>query len=229
MLAEALGFDFLDTGAMYRSVTYAVLDSGIDPSDEEAVFQLASQLDIQINSQQVTVNGNDVSELIRSPEVGLSIGKIADNVNVRKRLSYWQRQWATGRRVVTEGRDQGSEVFPDAICKIFLVASSEERARRRQSELAARGILLDWETVLNQQNQRDLEDRSRPVGALRKAEDSIEFSTDGLSLEAVVSRLEAIVRKRLTGEEHGIHGIDEKSNRPGDCGTEQQFGEGSFQ
>lgn len=199
MLAESLGFDFLDTGAMYRSVTYAVLDRGIDPNDEEAVYRLAKTLLIQIDGQRVTLDGQDVSELIRSPQVSVSIGKIADNVNVRKLLSGWQRQWAEGRHVVTEGRDQGSEVFTDAICKIFLVASSQERARRRQMELAAKGIILDWETVLSQQNQRDLEDRTRSLGALKKAEDSIEFSTEGMAVDEVVAGLNSIVRSRLAG------------------------------
>lgn len=224
MLAEALGFYFLDTGAMYRSVTYSVLQNGIDPCDEDAAFELASRLDVRIDGQQITVDDRDVSQQIRSPEVGLSIGRIADNVRIRKLLTKWQRQWVRGRRVVTEGRDQGSEVFCDAACKIFLVASSHERARRRQAELAAKGVSQDFETVLSQQNQRDLEDQSRPVGALRRAKDSIEFATDGLSLEAVVAEVESIVRQRLA--ERGVdiplakkeHGISKnvESSREGE-------------
>lgn len=198
LLAERLGCEFLDTGAMYRSVTYAALSRGVHPSDEVAVLELARTLRMELEGSRVRVDGEDVSELIRTPEVNMAIGLVADNIPVRRLLSQWQRDWADGRRVVTEGRDQGSEVFPNSPCKIFLVASREERAKRRQMELADRGIELDWETVLEQQNRRDEQDRNRPVGALRKAPDSIEFVTDGLSLEEVVDRLAAIVQARLS-------------------------------
>ncbi len=198
LLAERLGYEFLDTGAMYRSVTLAALNRSVNPADEQAVFELAKGLRIVLDGSCVSLDGQDVSELIRSPEVNQAIGLVADNIPVRRLLSQWQRDWAKGRCVVTEGRDQGSEVFPDSPCKIFLVASSQERARRRQSELAEKGIVLDWETVLEQQNRRDHQDATRPVGGLRKAPDSIEVVTDGLALEEVVDRLAFIVRKRLT-------------------------------
>jgi len=200
-LADRLCFEFLDTGAMYRSVTHAVLTRGVDPTDQAAVFELAKGLRIDLDGNQVRLDGQDVSESIRAPEVSLAIGLIADNVSVRRLLSQWQRDWAKGRRVVTEGRDQGSEVFLDSPCKIFLVASSEERARRRHAELSQKGIALDWQTVLDQQNQRDEQDRSRPVGALRKAPDSVEFCTDGYSLLQVVEQLEELVRGRLSLQE----------------------------
>jgi CMP/dCMP kinase len=199
LLASSLGFEFLDTGAMYRSVTHAALQQGISLVDTRAIFDLASGLSIELDGSNVRVNGQDVSEAIRSPEVGQSIAAIADNVEVRKLLSQWQRDWAKGRCVVTEGRDQGSEVFDHSPCKIFLVASSEERAKRRQEELAQKGNIIDWQTILEQQNRRDHQDRSRPVGALRKADDAIEFSTDGLTLAEVVEQLEEIVRKQLAG------------------------------
>lgn len=197
LLAQSLGFEFLDTGAMYRSVTLAALTRGVNPSDQEAVLQLAQGLHIDMQGSQVKLDGEDVTELIRSPEVAMTIGLVADNIPVRKVLSQWQRQWTRGRRVVTEGRDQGSEVFSDSPCKIFLVASTEERAKRRQAELARKGIELDLKVVLEQQNRRDEQDRTRPVGALKKASDSIEVCTDGLTLEQVVMRLEGIVRDRL--------------------------------
>lgn len=198
LLAERLGFEFLDTGAMYRAVTYAVLTRGVNPADEAAVDELAKNLHFELNGHSVRLDGQDVSESIRTPEVSVTIGLIADNVAVRRRLSQWQRDWVKGRRVVTEGRDQGSEVFLHSPCKIFLVASCQERAKRRQVELSRKGIELDWQTVLEQQNRRDEQDRSRPVGALRKAVDSIEFCTDGMSLEQVVEQLEQLVRNRLS-------------------------------
>lgn len=199
LLAKNLGFEFLDTGAMYRTVTFAVLTRGVNPSDESAVFELAKSLRIELNGSTVHLDGQDVSEFIRTPEVGLAIGVIADNLLVRQLLSQRQREWAHGRCVVTEGRDQGSEVFSDSPCKIFLVASSQERAKRRQAELAANGIVLDLPVVLEQQNRRDQQDCSRPVGGLKKASDSIEVCTDGLTLEQVVAELEEIVRSRLVG------------------------------
>ena len=196
-LAEQLGFEFLDTGAMYRCVTLAVLRSGVSVADEAAVLALAEDLHIEVDGATVLMNGQDVSHEIRTPEVAAAIGTIADNVAVRKLLSQLQRDWAAGRRVVTEGRDQGSEVFKDSPCKIFLIAGNEERARRRQAELAARGIKLSLSTVLEQQNKRDQEDQSRSVGALRQADDAIVFCTDGMSLENVVEELRQLVEQRL--------------------------------
>lgn len=197
LLAKSLGFEFLDTGAMYRSVTYAALQQGLALTDTQSILQLAENLSIEFEGSSVRLNGQDVSDAIRTPEVGRSIAAVADNVQVRQLLSQWQRAWVTGRCVVTEGRDQGSEVFVDSPCKIFLVASSEERAKRRQDELTKKGISIEWQELLEQQNLRDQQDRSRPVGALRKASDAIEFSTDGLTLDEVVSQLEQIVRVRL--------------------------------
>ena len=197
LLAARLGYRFLDTGAMYRSVTLAVLRAGISVTDGARIRDLAATLDIQIAGEQVMLNGEDVSQEIRTPKVASAIGLIADNVEVRKILTRLQREWTRGKSVVTEGRDQGSEVFPESPCKIFLVASPSERARRRQVELAERGIEMTFEEVLAQQEKRDEEDLARPVGALRQAEDAIEFCTDGLSLEEVVDRLLVIVNERI--------------------------------
>ena len=196
-LADQLQFDFLDTGALYRCVTLAVLQAGIDPRDTAAVIDLAAKLQIELDRESVRLNGQDVSQAIRQPDVAAAIGAIADNIEIRRRLTQWQRDWTAGRRVVTEGRDQGSEVFHDSPCKIFLVASSAERARRRLQELKQRGIAADYETVLSQQNQRDQADVSRPVGGLRKADDAIEVCTTGLTLEAVVDKLLKLVKQRL--------------------------------
>lgn len=199
MLAARLDFEFLDTGAMYRCVTLAVLRSGISLSNANRIAALAETLEIEVNGMEVRMNGEDVSEAIRRPKVASAIGLVADNVDVRETLSNLQRRWTLGRRVVTEGRDQGSEVFPDSPCKIFLDASPEERAKRRKRELAGRGIDMTYEQVLAQQLQRDSDDRSRPVGALRKADDAIEFSTDGLPLEEVVDQLVKLVNDRVAG------------------------------
>jgi len=196
-LAGRLGFAFLDTGAMYRCVTLAILRSQVDPADEQAVASLAEQLEIMIGDERVTLNGEDVSKEIRTPEVAGAISRVADNIAVRKLLTQLQRTWTQGKQVVTEGRDQGTEVFYDSPCKFYLYASSEERARRRQIELDSRGIEMTFEEVLQQQNRRDAADQARPVGALRKAKDAHEFCTDGLSLESVVEQVESICREKL--------------------------------
>ncbi len=200
LLAERLGFEFLDTGAMYRCVTFAVQRCGISANDEVAVSRIADELKIEMHDDRVILDGEDVSDSIRTPEVAMAIGQIADNVAVRRSLSNLQRRWAQGKHVVTEGRDQGTEVFDDSPCKVFLYATNEERARRRQIELSQRGIEMTFEEVLEQQIQRDADDTSRPVGGLRKAVDAIEFCTDGVTLSSVVDRLEAIVRERICNE-----------------------------
>ena len=137
------------------------------------------------------------SAAIRTTEVSAAVHLAADNVQVRQRLVELQRQIASGRDTVTEGRDQGTVAFPNAECKIFLTASREERARRRWEEIVARGEPVTFEEVLAQQNERDERDATRPVGALIKAIDAVEVCTDGLSLDEVVDRLEQIVRERV--------------------------------
>ncbi len=201
MLAGRLRFDFLDTGAMYRCATLAALRAGLDLNDQPAVAKLVGQITIRLADNVVWLNDHDVTLAIRDPSVSSQIGPIADNREVRRLLSQRQRDWVREKRIVTEGRDQGTDVFPDAQCKIFLTASSEERARRRVEELAVKGIQADYQTILDQQNQRDREDSQRQFGGLRRAPDAIEVLTDGLSLQQVVDRLEAIVRPFVDGHQ----------------------------
>lgn len=196
-LSALLGFDFLDTGAMYRCVTLAALRAGIDLFDQAAVLQLAEGLDIQPDGLRVRLNGEDVSDDIRTPNVSACIGAIADNQAVRSLLTSLQRRCASDRRIVTEGRDQGTVAFPQAACKIFLSASREERARRRVEELAGKQMQVEFQQILELQDRRDAEDAARPVGALRKADDAVEVCTDGMSLDEVVERLRMIVVERL--------------------------------
>lgn len=193
-LAQRLGFRLLDTGAMYRVVTLAALQANIPEGDEDAMANLARQIVIELDDDRVLLGGEDVTETIRTPEVSRKIYRAADNPVVREHLVELQRQIAADSDIVCEGRDQGTVAFPHADCKIFLVASSQERARRRRDELIERGIDISLEEVLAEQDQRDQRDTTRPVGALRKADDAHEVCTDGLTLEEVVGRLEGIVR-----------------------------------
>lgn len=200
-LAERLGFAFLDTGAMYRAVALAALRKGLGKRDELMIAALAEDLAIEFDGKRTLLDGEDVSTPIRTVEVSAAVHLAADNVAVRRRLVELQRQIATDRDIVTEGRDQGTVAFPDAECKIFLTASRKERARRRFEELSNRGELVTFEEVLAQQDERDRRDESRPVGRLLKADDAIEVLTDGLTLEQVVDQLEQIVRQKAVASD----------------------------
>jgi cytidylate kinase len=195
-LARRLGFRFLDTGAMYRAVTLAARERGLDLADPDQMKSLVPTLRVELAGDRVLLDGRDVTDAIRKFDVSASTHYAADNADVRAQLVIWQREAAANGNVVTEGRDQGTVVFPDAQCKIFLTADEGERARRRHADLAARGEVIPYEEVLANQQLRDLRDASRPVGALVKADDAIEVSTDGLTTEEVVAKLERIVRSR---------------------------------
>jgi CMP/dCMP kinase len=196
-LARRLGFRFLDTGAMYRAVAWAAVECQLSWDLARELVDLAQRLDIQLDEEKVIVNGRDVSELIRTAEITAVTHYAANNPGVREHLVQMQRAAAGQDDIVSEGRDQGTVVFPQAECKIFLTASPEERARRRTMDLEARGEHLPLETVLELQNQRDYRDASRPVGPMAAATDSTEVITDGLSRGEVVDLLEHIVRERI--------------------------------
>ncbi|HEY4232390.1 MAG TPA: (d)CMP kinase [Lacipirellulaceae bacterium] len=195
-LARRLGFRFLDTGAMYRAVTFAARERGLDWADADRLSQLAHEIHVDLDGDRVLLDGRDVTKEIRTFDITRSIQYAADNPAVRGQLVTWQRAAAAGANVVTEGRDQATVVFPHAECKIFLTADEEERARRRHRDLVARGESVTFDEVLAAQHTRDERDRTRPVGALLKADDAIEVSTNGLSPQEVVARLEKIVRAK---------------------------------
>jgi CMP/dCMP kinase len=195
-LARRLGFRFLDTGAMYRAVTLAARERGLDLANGAQLAKLASEIRVELVGDRVLLDGRDVTAAIRRFDITTAIHYAADNAAVRNQLVAWQRAAAARDNVVTEGRDQGTVVFPDAECKIFLTAAEQERARRRHADLLARGEEIPFDEVLANQRLRDHRDASRPVGALKKAADAIEVSTDGLSPDEVVANLEQIVRSK---------------------------------
>ena len=197
LLAEQLGFEFLDTGAMYRAVTWAALARGIELTDAAALADLAQSMEVKFDGEQVFVDGRDVTSEIRHPNVTRHVVSIADAVAVRMHLVELQRQLANTGNFVCEGRDQGTVAFPDAFCKIYLTASSRYRAQRRVEQLESVGAFVDYDQIIREQNLRDQQDRDRPVGRLQKASDAIEFNTDDKSIEEVVSELLAIVRAKL--------------------------------
>ena len=195
-LAKRLGFHFLDTGAMYRAVVFAALEQGISLEDSQALQLVAEGLEIRLSDDRVMVNGRDVTQAIRTLAITSATRYAADHPGVRARLVELQRAAAADQDFVTEGRDQGSVVFPQASCKIFLTASPEVRAERRYQDLRARGEVLTLEEVLTKQCERDEQDASRPVGALVQAKDAIVVNTDGMSHDEVVHRLHEIVQQR---------------------------------
>ncbi len=196
-LAQEIGFEFLDTGAMYRCVTLACLRQQLVLTDINEVASIATKIHIELRNNHVFLNDEDVSEEIRKPSVTQSIRPIADNALVRQALVTIQRQWTEGREFVTEGRDQGTVAFPNAECKIFLTATPEERAHRRVVQLIDLGIDADYQEILLQQNQRDISDINRESGGLKAAPDSITVWTDGLSEEQVLQKLVDIVQSKL--------------------------------
>jgi cytidylate kinase len=195
-LARRLGFRFLDTGAMYRAVTWAAKQRGLDLADADGLAQLVREIRVELANDRVFVDGRDVTREIRTFEITTAIQYAADNPAVRAQLVEWQRAAADNDNVVTEGRDQGTVVFPQAECKIFLTADEDERARRRYRDLVGRGEDVSFDEVLSAQQTRDERDRNRPVGALIKALDAIEVSTNRMTPQDVVAQLEEIVRSK---------------------------------
>ncbi len=197
MLAEKLGFDFLDTGAMYRCVVLQGRRQKVDWKDEDVLAQIANELVLEFDGTLVLLAGEDVSSEIRSPEVTALIHYAADNMKVREAMVALQRKLASEDDVVTEGRDQGTVAFPEAECKIFLSASAEERARRRVEQMRQAGQDVTTEEILEQQNLRDQQDEAREVGGLKAAADALHVITDGMRPFEVVEHLERLVRIRM--------------------------------
>jgi pantoate ligase/cytidylate kinase len=202
-LARRLGLIYLDTGAMYRAVTWWVQRQGGDPGDGDAVAPLLEGLDLRLGAseagdQQVLINGHDVSQAIRAPEVTAAVSALAALPCVREALTRQQRAMGSRGGLVAEGRDIGTAVFPDAECKVFLTASVAERARRRAEDLRQRGFAVPPLAELEDSiASRDHQDSSRSVSPLRQAEDAVELCTDGLDIEAVLDALRDLVRQRI--------------------------------
>jgi CMP/dCMP kinase len=192
-LAHRLGFRFLDTGAMYRAVALAALRRGLDWDAPDDLARLARKLDIRIFGERILLDGEDVTEAVRTSEVTAVTRYAADNPQVREVLVELQHKLAGDDDVVTEGRDQGTVAFPDAACKIFLTASPAERARRRLLDLQTQGEPVTLDQVLAAQDRRDREDAARAVGPLTPAADAVEVCTDGMTVEEVVVKLQSLI------------------------------------
>ncbi len=203
-VAERLGYPYLDTGAMYRALALALLrqDPTLDlKRARKALAHVRLQIVWDSDQLRVFLEGEDVTEAIRSPEVSQAASRISAWPEVRARLlgeqrrigREWEQQYGG---VVLDGRDIGTVVFPEAEVKVFLVADPEERARRRQRELAARGQEVPLEQVLAEILQRDAQDQQRAIAPLRKADDAVELDTTSLSIDEQVQRVYELVRER---------------------------------
>jgi len=192
-VAERVELPYLDTGAMYRAVAFAVLRAGGDPADAEFAANTARSMELDVTLESVIVNGTDATVEIRGPEVTRSVSLVAANPAVRLELVSRQREW-TARRGggVLEGRDIGTVVFPDADLKVYLTADPEERARRRAKEVAD----LDYETVAADLARRDALDSNRDVDPLTEAPDAVLVDTTGLSIDQVVEKIAGLLEER---------------------------------
>lgn len=191
-VAARLGLDYLDTGAMYRAVTFAAIRRGIDPEDAELVAELCRNLTLEV-TETVSVDGVDATIEIRSPEVTRAVSTVAANPAVRRELVERQREWAAAHGGgVVEGRDIGSVVFPDAPVKVYLTADDAERALRRSREM----LELHYDQVAADIARRDHADSNRPVAPLGVAEDAVALDTTDRPVEAVVDEVLRLVADR---------------------------------
>jgi len=200
LLAGKLEAAFLDTGAMYRTVTLAAMNRGLDLTNEDRIMSVfdSDNFDFKAENNRMTVyiNEKDFTEQIRDPQVTANARHIASAPGVREKLVWMQRDFAAENpRMITEGRDQGTVVFPDADFKFFLTAALGERAKRRAKEMGVEPETEEFEKIKNDLKQRDSSDESRRVAPLRKAEDALEIDTTEMSLDEVVDRLAGIIRK----------------------------------
>lgn len=205
-VAGDLGFIYVDTGAIYRTVGCYVLRQGVRPSDAQAVEALLPDIEIRMGYgddglQRMYLNGEDVTEAIRTPEVSMCTSKVAAIPAVRAFLLEMQREIAQEQSVIMDGRDIGTVVLPDADVKIFLTASPEERARRRHKELTEKGQTVAFEEVLEDVNRRDYNDTHRDIAPLKQAEDAVLCDTTDADLQGAVDMLVNIISGKLNAKE----------------------------
>lgn len=198
LLANRLGFTYIDTGAMYRAVALWALQRNVSWDDPHRMEQLAIAADIELSPGRISLNGEDITEAIRTPEVSSGASKVAVLPGVRRAMVAKQRAMGEQASVVMEGRDIGTVVFPNADVKIFLDAEPDERARRRFRESQAKGEAISQSTVAAQIKERDQRDSTRSDAPLAQAPDAIYLDSTALSLDEVEEAILKIVRSRVT-------------------------------
>ncbi|NAW68194.1 (d)CMP kinase [Vibrio sp. V27_P1S3P104] len=201
LLAKKLGFQLLDSGAIYRVLALAALHHGVDIDSEDALVPLATHLDVQFVAEgdlvKVILEGEDVSRELRKEETGMAASKIAALPRVREALLRRQRAFDQGHGLVADGRDMGTVVFPQAAVKIFLDASAQERAQRRYKQLQLKGLNVKFDNLLSEIQERDERDRNRSVAPLRPAEDALLLDSTTLSIDQVVEQALQYIESKL--------------------------------
>ena len=192
LVAEKLGYTYIDTGAMYRAVAWKTLQHSKEATDED-ILRAVQDIDVQLtcteSGTRVTVDNTDVTREIRTPEVTHIVSRVAALGPVREKMVELQRAMATDGAVVMDGRDIGTNVLPNADVKIFLTASVEERARRRYDEMVAKGYAVDFDELKDEIASRDKQDSERAISPLRQAEDAVLLDSTALSIDEVVARI----------------------------------------
>lgn len=199
ILAEKNNLTYLDTGAMYRMVALYFFENNVDLDNDMEVKLNLDKIKMDIEKDKFILNGKDVSKDIRTPRVSGLVSFVARIKRVREKLVELQREISRGKNVVLDGRDIGTVVFPNAPLKIFLIASPEERAKRRMKEYEEKGIKEDFEAVLANIKERDMIDSTRSESPLKKAEDAVEIDTSFMTIEEVTDEITRLVKEK-TGE-----------------------------
>lgn len=200
IVAKKLSYIYIDTGAMYRALTYKALQNGIDPNNEEALFDLlmATEIALQNNpeGQDVLVDGKIVSKEVRTPEVTKNVSAVSQHKTVREEMVKRQQKMAENGGVVMDGRDIGTQVMPDADLKIFMLASVEERAKRRYDENILKGFSSNLEELQKEIAARDKFDSEREVSPLKKASDALELDTTSMTIDDVVAAIMKLAEEK---------------------------------
>lgn len=196
-IARRLEFTYLDTGAMYRAVSLKFLKNSINYSDSEELKRELEDTELDINMGMIYIDGEDVTAEIRKREVTAEVSKVAAIREVRKSMVEKQREIAKGKRIIMDGRDIGTTVFPDADVKVFLVATPQERARRRVKDYEKLGQKAEFEEILKEINKRDKEDSEREESPLVKAQDAVEIDTTIMGIEDVENIICELIEKKM--------------------------------
>jgi len=202
-LAKKIGFTNLDTGAIYRCIALLVLSKRIKIENHKEIAALLDDLDVQFKIEDdielVFLNGEDVSEKIRTQEVTKIVSPVSSIKEVREKMTILQRKMAEGKNIIMEGRDIGTCVFPNAEVKIYLDATVEERAKRRYKENIEKGMNVTYEEILQSVKIRDHADMTREVAPLKKAEDAVVLDSTNLTIEQVVEKMTEIIEEKIGG------------------------------
>ena len=199
-VAKELNYIYIDSGAMYRALTLKALNNNIDINSEEALVKMTKDSKIELTSQKIYLDDEDVSEAIRSIDVTNNVSLVSSYEGVREEMVNLQKEYGKLGGIVMDGRDIGTTVFPDAELKIFQIASVEERANRRFIENNKKGIPCDLETLKKEIEIRDFKDSTRRISPLKKASDAIELDTSKLSPQEVIDRIVELAKERIESE-----------------------------